>query len=817
EEYNNVKDKKRAAGAGVPEDTKAILENNAERMNKLLRELACISDALWDDALALLLPFAQTVQQEHRRAGWLAFDGMLRYARDLLRDHQDARRELKKKYEVLLVDEFQDTDPLQYEIVFFLAEENRGKAKDPYCARLKPGKLFIVGDPKQSIYRFRGADIEAYKKAVSTVVSNGGRVLNLTTNFRSPSGVLEPIHGIFSGWMGPASETEPEYEKVVPPEDGSKPERTKSAPCVELWHVRQEGSADEGREQEGQAIATWIAGHCGDGKEYDFRDVGLLLRSWNPINFYLRPFQERGIPFVMGGGKTFFERPEILDLLAILTCLSNPNNQVAFLAVLRSTIGGVDDRELARFAAAGGSFSFEAEGDPGPDFPGICRVTGMLKPLYAMGREAPADNVIDRIMADTPLIDVHAAAYEGSQRIMNLKKCRDMAHSLARQGMSLDRIIVWLTRQAEEGGGEMDHPLADEAVDAVRVLSIHKAKGLEFPVVFLGDIARRKGNQSDNTAQVRYIVLPDGSRSLAMGYTTGEGPRSRSMIWSKLREIEHGEAENKRLFYVAMTRAMKRLILVASFGKMPGNLPWLKALSRWGFDGADTEDRLIGDDRVQLTVNPLVSEEKAAAPPPASFEDLERAVWNMKDTLEGMKKYEKPEEEEVVLDPRRLHKIAVGSVVHRALERIDFCDPGAILRVISALAREEASGKPVDAEEVEEESRTILKEFTGSGLFKMLASAEILGREIPVIKQGTEDDPRASRSGRIDIIYRTPQGKTIVADFKTDEVGDNLDEAAGIYRDQLQFYTESVRKALDLPDPPAAEIIFVRKGQSFRL
>ena len=153
-------------------------------------------------ALEAATPFVEEYREAYLRRGLVSFDGLLALCRDLLRDHPDVRERTKERFRMVLVDEFQDTDPLQHEIVLLLAERPDGAAREAYLAELDPGRLFVVGDAKQSIYRFRGADYGAYRLAIRRIVETGGEILHLVGNFRSVPGLIEPANRIFEAAEG---------------------------------------------------------------------------------------------------------------------------------------------------------------------------------------------------------------------------------------------------------------------------------------------------------------------------------------------------------------------------------------------------------------------------------------------------------------------------------------------------------------------------------------------------------------------------------------------------------------------------------------
>ena len=390
---------------------------------------------------------------------------------------------------MLLVDEFQDTDPLQYEIVLYLGEREGRTARDAYEVELEPGRLFVVGDPKQSIYRFRGADYEAFRRAVTRIVDGGGQQLHLTANFRSVPQIIEPVNALFADptttcWE--RSDYQPDYDAIEPfiPDAAD-------APCVEVWTVDAGAGAlaKQRREAEGVIVAESIR-EIVEGGDVEYSKITVLLRAFTQLSDYLRPLREQQIPFVVDGGREFMARPEVAHLLVILKALARPSDAAALLAFLRSPAGAVPDTELARYAAAGGRWRWRDRIDAA-EYPDLARAFERLTKLSDDTRDLPADRTVRRVLEDTDLQTLSAAAFEGPQRVANLSKLAAAAAALAHDGrLSLIEVVEAL-EAGRTAAVASDSPLADEETNAVRIMTIHKAKGLENDIVIMPDLARQ--------------------------------------------------------------------------------------------------------------------------------------------------------------------------------------------------------------------------------------------------------------------------------------------------------------------------------------
>jgi ATP-dependent helicase/nuclease subunit A len=803
-------------------------DNLSKALLRLARNLVEADDETVRMLLEALGPHALEVREQLLRQGLVSFDGLLALARDLLRDHPAVREELKRRYRMLLVDEFQDTDPLQYEIVLFLAEREGGRARDPFRAELEPGRLFIVGDPKQSIYRFRGADYAAYSSAVERICAQGGATVDLVTNFRSLDGVVNPVNRLFEpraggAWSG--SDHQPAYVPIEAWRHAGD-----DAPRTELWTLDLPGgaSAAERRRAEGQVLAEEIERLSREGKIGGYGEVSILLRTFTGVGLYLRALRERGIPFVIDGGREFLRRPEVAQLLAALRTLAQPADQAALLAFLRSPAGGLSDTELAAYAAAGGRWDWREEPDLSL-FAGIAERFAALRELRRETRHLPADAVVRRVTRRTLMLPLGGAAYEGAQRVANLNKLAAAAAELARDGrLSLDEVVEAL-REGRLVKIEGESPLADDLARAVRISSIHGMKGLENRWVFLADLARGRGGGRSETVELSTVPTGDGGSLAAV-----RAGRVRGSAWAWLQEENrrHDEAEEARVLYVALTRARDRLVLVV--GPSGGGGGWIEALSPWGYrqDAPPDDDEELCDGQVlHRVVAPRGKAERVAPEAPLVADEVVRAhaaaVRAIHDAasppfvspsgLELSPEDERPVEPESGTAPagprsRDLAR-ATGILVHRLLEGWDRTTPERLREELRPLALSVAAEEGVDPTALEAESREIADRFLESELGQSLRKLDIVDRELPLLY--APDDGPAYR-GVIDLLYRDPDGSLVVADYKTDREED--DEALRRdYAPQLRIYAEAVRAALGLDAAPRAELWHLRTGRRIGL
>ncbi len=768
--------------------TREELEPLAKRALRLAKELLQTDDELVSKAIEALAPFAMEAREAFLRSGRVGFDGLLALARDLLRDHTGVREALKARFGMLLVDEFQDTDPLQYEIVLFLGEIEGGRSANAYEAALQPGRLFIVGDAKQSIYRFRGADYEAFSRAVGRIVASGGLSLELTTNFRSLPNLLAPINALFEEgstacWF--PSAYQPSYVPVTSLDESA------GVPCVELWNVAGDAAmkVEERRRLEGEVIAEQI-----EALGPDYSRITILMRAFSDLQHYLRPLRRRAIPYTVDGGRGFMERQEVGHLVAVLRTLVRPADQAALLAFLRSPAAGVSDRELALYRAAGGEWDWRDDA-PVEAAPRIAAAFELLRTLEREIRDLPPDEVVRRTLERTGLIPLSGAAFEGAQRVANLRKLVATAGSMARDGrLSLSEVLDNL-QEERAPEVESESPLADEKTDAVRILTIHKAKGLENDIIIIPDLARER--RTGDRRPIGLALLPDGGAALAL--RVGGIPNA-ARVWLDLHDERHLEAEDYRLLYVAMTRARSTLVLVG--GPAGVRATWMNALAPW-----DTPQKRA--DVLHRILKPAGPERRGEERRP---EGASWAVRAYDDAVADLRAaaaapFETPSATHEEAGRRRAERplrgdlgMAVGDLMHRLLERWDGEDERRLRGMLAEMA---------DGEELRRESEAVLDAFLASPLAERFREIEIIGRELSMLMRSKGG--RLYR-GSIDLLYRNGEGEPVVADYKSDSDADES-RLRERYGEQLQIYAAAVGLALDLPAPARAELWMLRSGK----
>jgi ATP-dependent helicase/nuclease subunit A len=800
--------------------------------SKLLRKLMRVDDEAIATGVQAVHPFGEAVRSRAVSDGQLPFQALLALARALLAQSTDVRRQLGRRYRLVLVDEFQDTDPLQYEILFFVAEDLKTEpAADPFAAVLAPGKLFVVGDPKQSIYGFRQADIAACQYAIRRITDCGGKELSLTTTWRAVPEVVDPLHRLFELLFN-VPKGDPDLNPTYAGMESGR-DRAGDGPRVEVWTVPNEQGrsrkAEQARRVEANAIAEWIAREWKSGEDFrrSYRDIALLFRSFSQVHLYAQALRRWGIPFSLARSRTLFEQPEAQNLWAVLRALANPTDAPAVLGVLRSPLGGVADEELARYASSGDARWCYTETEPDPSrFPGVASTYSWLGEWYELAQVLPADRIVTALLEESALVPVHAAAPDGGPRtsILRLLSSRIAALARAEPSWALPRVLEAFETVAGGSSPRMGEAGAETIGDAVQLLTFHGAKGLEFDVVFVVDLASQRvlGGGPDLGAEVGTLHDPR-IPWVRLGWQVWSGLSIRAEEEALKRE----RAEARRLWYVACTRARERLILVHAPRGRREQGTWTEYLGPWGYDPEAEEGPLPNDPDVSHRVRRPSEEATVIAPSRESIDWLpaiERAEQASSRAKESVSPdFERPSGVREEMDaakessddgPRlpwmesaKRRARAVGIAAHEVLERWSFHDPDEARAAVPGAAMRAARAVLLDPEEVEAATSKALEPFLGGDLAKELATVEVLGREVPFLL-----DAESRRwSGTIDLIYRRHDGRTVVADYKTDS--EVPEEAPEGYREQLRVYGQAVQLAFPDEGEPVLELLYVREGK----
>lgn len=748
------------------------------------------------------------------------FLGITMALKDVLSSSQHSwvRERYSRQFRYIIVDEFQDTDSLQKEILDLLRGED--------------SHIIYVGDAKQSIYRFRGAEVEVFSEASEEVRLRGGEVLHLGKNYRSHPDILEFCNAfypvVFKGSGNPYSQT---YESISPL---SVIGQTGCRPRVKVLFDS---------EDEADAAARYILSLV--GKEFDFlkrmpgkdgvklvasrrpieyRDIAILLRKMKPDigRVYMRALSKYSIPYYTLGEAGFFEIPEIAGVLATLKVLSNPRDDLALSMALMSPVVGLDIQEMARL-----KYAAKASGK------GIYEILGLQQQEISLGRRERLGRfhqVLERYLPIRTLIkpselverivyDLDYPAFLASEDKMermtaNLRKFIITARRLDEAGVSLRELVGMLDSVGLDD--EEQASIESEETDAVKIMTVHKAKGLEFPIVIVGDTSWSKMGSKDK------LLFNKDRDGICFTLNCKDKDRPEETFLNRLMQDEHERdiEEEKRSLYVATTRASDMLVLTFAGQAGKGSRPWREIILGSmllasesgveiapGFEGIieivtapelKLAPALTSSASVSLEtkyIDPVASEIYKEYVSPTAINETLVLSWIGDGDEEGSIEY-----------ADRVRSTALGNLAHKIIEAVG--NGRSLEDVLSSEYPGVFQGrKPLEVDEAGiQEIWEHLGRLKDHPLVKEMESALDSRNEYQIIKPFG----RYILSGRPDKVIKTPEGWKIL-DFKFSQ-SENHSEA---YEFQVRFYLYIAREIFW--PMLGAELFYLKDGVSMKV
>ena len=784
--------------------------------------------------------------QARRTANALDFDDLEAGAVALLA-MPDVRTAWQADMRAVLVDEFQDTNERQRRIIYALAGFD--PARQMQTEEASPAALFVVGDGKQSIYRFRGADVTVFRRVEADVTRAGGRVIPLDLTFRAHGALVETTNRLLAPILGEIARPDRPYAVPFTPlvAHRTAPRAGIAPPFVE-FHLGLGESAEAGR----QAMADGLAARLHELRSHEgvaWQDIALLFRASSAFAVYEDALERAGIPFVTVAGRGFYDRPEVRHLLNALLAVADPGDDLAVVGFLRSPFVGLTDAALYRLRFPPASavprapdrpcspwsiLNHPALPDivPPDDLPRAVRGRELLAGLHAMAGRAPVATLLKQLLDQTHYRALLQTTEGGSRAQRNVDKLLADAHTSGQ--VSVREFTEYVRTLRDVGARESEAPT--EAGSAVQLMTVHKAKGLEFPVVVIADAAHA-GHR--DASQIR---LDDETGVTVDPPNRGDaGLRPAAHQLAALRGAERDAAEDRRLLYVAATRAQEKLLVSAHVkllkGGGLGTTGWLELLAKvTGLDElalpelpAEVRTLALADDigcrlytpagRAPMPDAPAVLREE---PPPlaaAASRGLAAADSLDFSLVAPLVAPPSPDTDarlhaREAQPPRRVWRVVprtersdapawvVGTLVHAALRHWTFADAGleAFLRPF-ALEMGVVDEKQLHAAIVE--ARRMLRRFRAHPLWTELDSARRWHEVAFSIIEGEQVE-----HGIIDLLCRTADSWKI-AEFKTDQVRSAADLPAHIqaqaYDRQMRRYVRALRTQLGVE----AQTLFV--------
>ena len=815
-----------AIDGSIDEVTRATGGNWGGAKNRLyepLQRIKSCTEALGDAQAELLaLPVVRALRRSCERiieeatgrkgaAGALDFTDMLLLARDLLRTNDSVRRTEMSASRVLLIDEFQDTNKVQADLVDAVTDRSDPKRR-----------TFLVGDPKQSIYAFRGADVAVYERTVRREIAAGAEEHPLTDSWRSRPSVLRLVNRISAEiFAGTGESGLPDHvTRYDPGRDDLRPVRLAPgrgdrAPVDLVTIPADDVPAALTRARSFRALSHYLRSLLEGEEGVEVRasgdpglpessrpprpgDVAILLRTLSHLELLLRELHLAGVPAGATSGRGFDTSPEIRDLVHYLRFVADPDDAIAFAAALRSPLVGVEDDTLLHLAIQNGDptraslegwrWLHRTEELPAEiarddarrvrHFLAACR---WLRPRIArLGPEA----TIESILEWTDFEAFHAARPGGDQALANIRKLVEMARGEEMRGGDTESFLRSVSQRLDRPTRTPPAEVEISAEDRVRVMTVHASKGLQFPIVVLADLGHPEAFRPPP-----FSLDHDAGFGMKVKRHRDDSPRHTP--WSRSVEAalkSREEEESKRLLYVALTRARDHLVLSGEGKKKSwrGRIESVRddleasGLIRVVHRELDAVRRAAS---VSLPRGSGTSDEISTAEPRASLTERApgRAPTPVEITTTGL---------ELLLEcPRRYHLEGVlgltdrppggvseppsservdprveGELTHELLEKVDLIeakrDPATALR--SAAAESTSTGLSLES------AHSAALRFLRSDAGRQVLASETVEREVDfrLLLPAGENGPAVRVRGRIDLVFRDPGGRWIVVDYK---------------------------------------------------
>jgi|GEM_PF-6225573 len=799
------------------------------------------------ELMKLIIPFIEKFRKRYTEEQNISFDGLLRKAHNLLMENSSIRKELKDKFDLILVDEFQDIDPIQGEIIFYLGEENGAFEKRWDRVKLKPGKIVIAGDPKQSIYTFRGADLVAFDRFTGCLQLQGAEVKPLEINWRSCRKLVDFINivgpQIFSSSDGYVAV---KYERVLPSPKASDvchgvANNNVTIHCI--FTDRGGVSAKEVRYVEAEIISDCII-HYVDSMNYNYKDIAILFRNITEVGTYIIALKRRNIPYVCEGQRYFYKAQEILDFVNLLKAINDPYDKLSLIGVLRSQLFGLRDGEILSLLRENKLDYLNADGLE--KYKNVEEIYKFLKRYHLLSKKIPPDMFIQRMLFGSELLDIISLGYNAEQAQSNILKLLDIVRENMRKGgeiFTLDKLIDRIHRYIIEEEEEIEPQLADETINAVRLLTIHKSKGLEFPIVILADLYHGRGSRDRG----------DKSKVLYEWSTGKIGIQLEEICNTHVLEMRerfklNERGENRRLLYVALTRAKDKIdIFCKTDTGRDGELHKLfhQVMRNLGVDfsnfvgeGVVLKHNGVGELKVEIkrydiedyknrvddknfvkknrqevvkfdvrkyqyfwdTVRTRYAESSLPlfiSPTTLNEELLKGRVVSYKESI-----------------GRKDKSIFIGIVCHNILSSWDYTRPPEEfyfhverkLRIFTTL------DDRFEVNEIRKEILGILLPFVSSPVYVEIKSSKVLVKECPFFYKEAE----RIYHGVIDLICEDGRGEIIIYDFKTDKIGKDEIEAVvkRNYLEACKIYSRAIYNLMG-KKPQRFSFVFLRLGERY--
>ena len=765
----------------------------------------------YEPIMRAILPAREHYDRLRHEAGSLNYQDLLMKAADLLRDKPQIRAYFRKRFTHLLVDEFQDTDPIQAEVMLLLTAESSTRT-DWHKCRPVAGALFVVGDPKQSIYRFRRADIATYNQVRRIIEGNGGRIVALSANFRTIGPLVEWINGTFNDVFPDAATVYAPAKRpmLIGRADGN------AGDLAGLRVLKVPGDYGNQRDvvlYEADLVARTIhAAITGahtvprSAKEKErgaepgaaAGDFLIIARNKGHLSIYGQKLQELGIPCQITGGTSLNEVRELRLLYTCLYAVTRPDDPVALVAVLRGSLFGISDADLYAFKRAGGTFSYYGAIPAGLKREATAEFQDAFEHLKRYARwlaQLPPVAAIEKVLANLGLMLLACAAPGGTVQAGSLAKGIELLRQQQARSWTAADLVEYLGQLVEQEEKHDGVPARPHDGQVVRIMNLHKVKGLESPLVFLVDPSGESDHDVDlhidrSANRVRGYLVVSGSKQGWQAPPLLARPRHWQALAEEEQRFRHAEAQ--RLLYLAATRA-RAMLTITQRKKGNRSNPWQYFEQHLG-DASTVED-------------PGEQQPKSRRPATVTKRDVRDAIREIHHRREAVCRatYATAAAKAISVNAGRRPVTTSergtewGTVLHLLLETA-MRRPEADLQklAVSALIDQE-----LDVDLAETALETV-GQVTASAIWQRAMASSRSLVEVPFQTLSTPGGPTKAGvptllRGLIDLVFLEPQGWVIV-DYKTDPVPPSkVKDLVQSYAGQLHVYADVWQRTVGSP------------------
>ena len=760
--------------------------------------------------------FVEDYADDRRRRGRIGFQDLLVHCRDLLFHNREVATRVRARFQYLLIDEFQDTDPLQTEIADAIAQGEQG------C-------LFFVGDPKQSIYRFRRADIEQYSNVRERYTDSR---VHLTQNFRSQPGVIEFVNALFGPLMcDDHSGGQADWTDLIAVRDAPE---NHASPAAVLVGDEVDALAPIVRQVEAETLVELIADvrkskwqvldeFDGTWRPANYADIAVLVPTRTGLSRLLPELEAQDIPYRLESRSLVYGSEDVRGLLGILRAIDDPTDEIALVGSLRSPAFACSDADLFGWRETGGRWDYRATFPDGiPADHAVADAMRWLRATSAAQWRMSVSALVEHVIRERRLLELAVVNRRPRDRWQRLRFLLDQARDFCdRGGRTLHGFLEWAKRQADEDTRVMESVVPETDNDAVRILTIHAAKGLEFPVVVLTGLnvepRERRPRLLWNAEEAPELYFRSGLTT--PGYDA-----------NYQREASFERAERVRLIYVAATRARDHLVVSLyrkkeDHGKTDAHVigeqanqlqnnadaPLFLHLAPESDPGlTSSQDKQSRDERLRSQKPPQPVEtaadreqwlaQREAAIKAHTNLAVESATSITKRTSAEASDDEKGEPADDLPPWRRGRSgTNIGRAVHSALQTVNMEDPDDA--EILAVAKAQSAAEGLTVRSAADVARLIRVALNSATVREAVASGRYW-REVYVAAPIADDDGReVLLEGFIDLIYQNVEGDLVVVDYKTDALrdGEAVDQALSRYELQGAAYALALEASLGKP------------------